>query len=75
MRAWGPLVMHPRPWSWGADAVLINTAMAVCDDPVRMAKAFCKAVQAGREAFEIGAVGTSRTAQPTSPLTAFLTKA
>ena len=58
----------------GADAVLINTAMAVCDDPVRMAKAFCKAVQAGREAFEIGAVDTSRTAQPTSPLTAFLTK-
>ncbi len=57
----------------GADAVLINTAMAVCDDPVRMAKAFCKAVQAGREAFEIGMATTSRTAQPTSPLTAFLT--
>ena len=57
----------------GADAVLINTAMAVCDDPIRMAKAFCKAVQAGREAFEIGMATTSRTAQATSPLTAFLT--
>ncbi len=56
----------------GADAVLINTAMAVCDDPVRMAKAFQKAVEAGREAFEIGMAVTSQTAQPTSPLTAFL---
>jgi thiazole synthase len=56
----------------GADAVLINTAMAVCEDPVRMAKAFSKAVEAGREAFEIGMAATSQTAQPTSPLTAFL---
>ena len=38
----------------GADAVLINTAIAVCQDPVRMAMAFKKAVQAGREAYEIG---------------------
>jgi len=56
----------------GADAVLINTAMAVCEDPVRMAKAFRKAVEAGREAFEIGMGGVSRTARATSPLTAFL---
>lgn len=56
----------------GADAVLINTAMAVCDDPIRMARAFCKAVEAGREAFEIGMGGVSSTARATSPLTAFL---
>src|SRR5204863_2891085 len=38
----------------GADAVLVNTAIAVADDPVRMAVAFTKAIQAGRDAFEIG---------------------
>ncbi len=38
----------------GADAVLVNTAIAVAGDPVRMAKAFAMAVAAGREAFEAG---------------------
>src|SRR5256712_5500847 len=38
----------------GADAVLVNTAIAVASDPVRMAIAFKKAVEAGREAFETG---------------------
>src|SRR6266567_113022 len=38
----------------GADAVLINTAIAIASDPVRMAKAFKKAIEAGREAREIG---------------------
>jgi len=56
----------------GADAVLINTAMAVCQDPVRMAKAFRMAVESGREAFEVGVGNRSQTARPTSPLTAFL---
>lgn len=56
----------------GADAVLINTAIAVCQDPVRMAMAFKKAVQAGREAYEIGLGATSSTANASSPLTAFL---
>ena len=38
----------------GADAVLVNTAIAIASDPVRMAHAFRKAVEAGREAREIG---------------------
>jgi thiazole synthase len=38
----------------GADAVLVNTAIAIASDPVRMAQAFRKAIEAGREAFEIG---------------------
>jgi thiazole synthase len=56
----------------GADAVLVNTAIAVAKDPIRMAAAFRKAVEAGREAFEVGLGERSRTASPTSPLTAFL---
>ncbi len=56
----------------GADAVLVNTAIAVADDPVRMARAFAKGVEAGREAFLAGLGGTSVMAQPTSPLTSFL---
>lgn len=56
----------------GADAVLINTAIAVASDPVRMARAFKSAVEAGREAFEIGLAPRSIEAQPTSPLTGFL---
>ena len=38
----------------GADAVLVNTAISVAGDPVAMAKAFQKAVEAGREAYEAG---------------------
>lgn len=56
----------------GADAVLVNTAIAVARDPIRMAKAFKEAVQAGREAFEIGLAPSQREAQATSPLTGFL---
>ena len=56
----------------GADAVLINTAIAVASDPIRMARAFKAAVEAGRDAYEIGLAPRSREAQPTSPLTGFL---
>jgi thiazole synthase len=56
----------------GADAVLVNTAIAVATDPVRMARAFKSAIEAGREAFETGLAPRSREAQPTSPLTGFL---
>ena len=56
----------------GADAVLVNTAIAVNDNPCRMARAFAKAVEAGRMAYEIGLGGTSQEAKATSPLTAFL---
>ncbi len=58
----------------GADAVLVNTAIAVAHDPVRMARAFRQAVEAGREAYEIGLGATSATASATSPLTGFLRK-
>jgi thiazole synthase len=56
----------------GADAVLVNTAIAVASDPVRMARAFRLAAEAGREAFECGLAAALDTAAPTSPLTAFL---
>jgi thiazole synthase len=56
----------------GADAVLVNTAIAVASDPVRMGMAFKMAVEAGRTAFELGLAAESSTANPTSPLTAFL---
>ncbi|MGD0261113.1 MAG: thiazole synthase [Verrucomicrobiota bacterium] len=56
----------------GADAVLVNTAIAVANDPKRMATAFRMAVEAGRAAFEAGLVAPQDTASPTSPLTAFL---
>jgi thiazole synthase len=56
----------------GADAVLVNTAIAVANDPCRMARAFRAAVEAGREAFEVGLGGPQGEAAATSPLTAFL---
>src|SRR5271155_5429629 len=56
----------------GADAVLVNTAIAVAHDPNRMAAAFKMAVEAGRAAFEAGLGTTQETASATSPLTAFL---
>lgn len=56
----------------GADAVLVNTAMAVASDPVRMGRAFAAAVAAGRAAFEIGIAEQATTAVSTSPLTSFL---
>ena len=56
----------------GADAVLINTAIAVAEDPVAMARAFKMAVEAGRMAREAGLPAQEDTAIPTSPLTAFL---
>ncbi len=56
----------------GADAVLINTAIAAAGDPVRIARAFRAAVEAGREAFEAGLPMMSSTASATSPLTGFL---
>src|SRR5579864_5520347 len=51
----------------GADAVLVNTAIAVSSDPNRMAVAFKMAVEAGRAAFEAGLASQQETANPTSP--------
>ena len=56
----------------GADAVLVNTAVAVANDPARMAVAFRMAIEAGRAAYEIGLADRLDCASPTSPLTAFL---
>ncbi|MDE6217392.1 MAG: thiazole synthase [Muribaculaceae bacterium] len=56
----------------GADAVLVNTAIAVAGNPPMMARAFAKAVEAGREAFISGLGEVSSTARSTSPLTSFL---
>lgn len=56
----------------GADAVLVNTAIAVANDPNRMAIAFQQAVEAGRTAYESGLGASSELASATSPLTAFL---
>lgn len=56
----------------GADAVLVNTAIAVADDPVAMARAFKLATEAGRMAYLAGLGATSSHAQATSPLTSFL---
>ncbi len=51
----------------GADAVLVNTAMAVAGDPVRMAKAFAMAVKAGRLAYESGLGRMQAQATASSP--------
>ena len=56
----------------GADAVLVNTAIAAADDPVTMARAFAKAVEAGRLGYEAGLATEGHTAEASSPLTEFL---
>ena len=57
-----------RVLEMGFDAVLLNSAVARADDPVRMAAAFGKAVAAGRLAFEAGAMAISETAHPSTPV-------
>ena len=64
----------------GADAVLVNTAIAAAADPVAMGRAFKLGVEAGRLAYESGTArtafaGRAPLATATSPLTAFLTEA
>jgi thiazole synthase len=56
----------------GADAALVNTAIAVAYDPCRMARAFAEAVHCGREAFEAGLARPQSAASATSPVTAFV---
>lgn len=58
----------------GADAVLVNTAIAVAGDPIEMAQAFKLGVEAGRLAYEAKLGSTSTTSAASSPLTAFLDK-
>lgn len=56
----------------GADAVLVNTAIAAAQDPIAMANAFRLAVEAGRMAFESGLAQKRQHAVASSPLTSFL---
>jgi thiazole synthase len=52
----------------GCDGVLMNTAIAAAKDPILMASAMCKAVQAGRQAFLAGRMPKRRYANASSPL-------
>jgi thiazole synthase len=61
-----------RAMEMGADAVLVNTAIAVSRDPAAMAGAFREAVSAGRVAYEAGLAPQRETAEASSPLTGFL---
>lgn len=56
----------------GADAVLVNTAIATAAEPSQMAAAFRLAVEAGRQAYRAGAPSASKSASASSPLTGFL---
>lgn len=58
----------------GADAVLVNTAIATADDPVKMARSFKLAVQAGRIAYNSGPAAAGKKAIASSPMTGFLTE-
>jgi thiazole synthase len=51
----------------GADAVLVNTAIAQAENPGLMGEAFKLGVQAGRKAYEAGRIPTRETAIPSSP--------
>jgi thiazole synthase len=53
---------------WGFDAVLLNTAVALAQDPVMMSGAFADAVQAGRHAFLAGAMAEQHSAQASTPV-------
>lgn len=53
---------------WGFDAVLLNTAVALAQDPVAMAGAFADATQAGRAAWRSGAMTEQDAAQPSTPV-------
>lgn len=58
----------------GADAVLVNTAISVAGDPVAMGEAFKLAAQAGRMAYQARMGAVRKSAEASSPLTAFLSK-
>ncbi|MBB6681419.1 thiazole synthase [Aequorivita sp. 609] len=56
----------------GADAVLVNTAIAASKNPVQMGIAFKMAVQAGRLAYQAKLAAVNQYAEASSPLTSFL---
>lgn len=51
----------------GFDGILLNSAVALADDPVRMAEAFAKALEAGELAYMAGAMAERQTAHPSTP--------
>lgn len=51
----------------GFDGILLNTAVAKANDPVRMARAFANAITAGREGYLAGLIHKSQTASPSTP--------
>jgi thiazole synthase len=53
---------------WGYDGVLLNTAVALAQDPVRMAGAFADAVRAGRSAYLGGVMAEQEEAHPSTPV-------
>ncbi|RMD95396.1 MAG: thiazole synthase [Alphaproteobacteria bacterium] len=57
-----------RAMEMGFDAVLLNTAVARAGDPVTMARAFARAVEAGRLAFEAGLMPRRDMARPSTPV-------
>jgi len=58
----------------GADGVLVNTAIALAEDPVAMATAFKMAVEAGRSARLAGLIEESEVARPSSPITGLVNR-
>ena len=56
----------------GAHAVLVNTAIAAAENPVKMARAFRMAVESAQEALDAGPIEQQDKASPSSPLTGFL---
>ncbi|MEC4725285.1 thiazole synthase [Shewanella sp. D64] len=61
-----------RAMELGADAVLVNTAIASSLHPIAMGRCFAQAVQTGRDAYLAGLGQMSQQASNTSPLTGFL---
>lgn len=56
----------------GCDGILMNTAIAEAKDPIRMARAMKLAVEAGRDAYLAGRMGTRKYADPSSPLSGLI---
>ena len=59
----------------GADAVLVNSAIALAGDPITMAEAMRWAIQAGRQAYRSGRLPERAAASPSSPTTGIITEA
>ena len=51
----------------GYDGVLLNSAVALANEPVQMAKAFARAIEAGRLGYEAGAMSQREFASPSTP--------